>query len=71
MSLAVSSSQLNDAIDTLKARWNETTPQWRDVVRKDFEEKYWEPLLPQVESTLQAIDQMMQVLAKMRRECGE
>jgi hypothetical protein len=71
MSLAVSSTQLNDALDTLKACWNETTPLWRDVVRNDFEENYWEPLLPQVESTLQAIDQMMQVLAKMRRECGD
>jgi hypothetical protein len=70
MSLAVSSSQLNDALDTLKVRWHEARRLWRDAVRKDFEENFWEPLVPQVESALQAIDQMEQVLAKMRRECG-
>jgi hypothetical protein len=70
MSLAVSSTQLNDAMDTLKVHWERTTPLWRDVVRQDFEENYWEPLQPQVESALKALDQMMQVLGKMRRECG-
>ena len=71
MSLAVSSTQVNDALDTLRVQWDRTTPLWRDVVRKDFGENYWEPLLPQVESALKSIDQMMQVLAKMRRECGQ
>ncbi len=70
MSLAVSSTQLNDAMDALRFRWTETTPRWRDVVRKDFEENYWEPLLPQVDSALKAVDYMMQVLSRMRQECG-
>jgi hypothetical protein len=70
MSLAVSSTQLNDAMDALKVHWDRTIPLWRDIVRTDFEENYWEPLQPQVEGALKAIDQMMQVLGKMRRECG-
>jgi hypothetical protein len=69
MSLSVSSTQLHDAMETLQDRWEETCPLWRDIVRKDFDENYWAPLKPCMNMALRSIEQMTQVMARMRQDC--
>ncbi len=70
MSLSGGRNKLFHALEVVQAHWDETTPRWADVVRKDFEENYWAPIEPTVKATLQAMDRLEQVLRKLRNVCG-
>lgn len=69
MSLATGRYQLANAFKTLKLEWQSTDAVWRDQVRKDFAETYWDPLEARLASALTAIDRLDQALAQMKREC--
>jgi hypothetical protein len=56
---------------TLRERWDETQIHWRDQVRVDFEKHHMDPLQSQVEQTLRAMNQLGEVLARMRKDCAE
>ncbi len=71
MSLSVSATQIREGLEALEVHLEETKPVWRDAVRKDFEENYFEPLRPLVVSALRAVDHMAQVMARMRQEISE
>jgi hypothetical protein len=71
MSLAVSATQIREGLEALEVHLEDTRPVWRDVVRKDFEENYFEPLRPLVVRALRAVDRMVQVMSQMRQECSE
>jgi hypothetical protein len=69
MSLATGRYQLANAFKALKAEWDATENVWRDVVRKDFAEEYWEPLAARMSSILTAMDRLDHALANMKQEC--
>ena len=69
MSLDVGRYRLVSAHKALLARWEETRLVWQDIVRADFSKDHLEPLEPMVLSTLGAIDQLGQVLNRLRQEC--
>ena len=69
MSLAAGRYQLANAHKSLKAEWLATENVWRDQVRQDFAETYWDPLEARLASVLGAMDRLDQALAQMKQEC--
>ena len=69
MSLAGGRYQLANAFKSLKLEWDGTENIWRDQVRKDFAESYWEPLEARIASVLSAMDRLDQALGQMKNEC--
>jgi hypothetical protein len=70
MSMATGRYQISSAMKTLRVRWDETCMSWRDAVRREFTERYWNTLegeLPKLETV---IDRLDQVLAQARQECS-
>jgi hypothetical protein len=69
MSLATGRYQLGNAFKALKQEWESTENVWRDVVRQDFADAYWDPLAVRLAAVLTAMDRLDQSLAKMKSEC--
>jgi hypothetical protein len=69
MSLATGRYQLTSAMKTLRIRWDQTCLSWRDEVRRQFTERFWNTLEGQVGPLVSAIDLLDQVLTQARQEC--
>jgi len=61
--------RLQDAMKTLKLRWDETKEVWTDARAADFEAQYIEPLEPQVRMTLDRIRRLALVFNQAYQEC--
>jgi hypothetical protein len=70
VSLATGRYQLASALKTLHVRWDETCMSWRDDVRREFTERFWNTLEAQVPAALAAIDRLDQVLTQLRQDCA-
>jgi len=67
-------SNLNTAIFQLETEWKaltlcweETKTVWTDLVRRDFEEEYWEALAPRPPAVQREMERLAQVIAGARR----
>ena len=60
---------LASALKTVKAKWEVAEPHWQDLLRVQFVEQVWDPMLDQSAKLLQAADQIQVLLYQMRREC--
>jgi hypothetical protein len=69
MSLDIGRYRLLSAHKALLERWEETRLVWQDQVRAEFAREHLEPLTPAVATTLGAIDQLAQVLGRVRQDC--
>ena len=70
MSLDVGRYRLLSAHKSLLERWEETRLVWQDQVRGQFAKEHLELLTPPILTTLGAIDQLAQVLGRIRQECS-
>jgi len=62
-------SQLYDAQQTARARWQAALEDWHDPAQRDFEERIWVPLDEQVATVIRAVDQLATVFTQIRTEC--
>lgn len=69
MSLSSGRAQLANAFKTLKLEWHATENVWRDQVRMDFAETYWEPLEARLATVLTAIDRLDQTMGQIKNDC--
>jgi hypothetical protein len=69
MSLATGRYQIASAMKTLGVHWDETCLSWRDVVRRDFTQRYWNTLEGQLPALLAAMDRLDQQMARAKQEC--
>ena len=69
LSLSASRYQLANALKAFRYEWDATETVWRDVVRQDCADTYWNPLTIRVASLLTAVDRLDQVLAQKKRDC--
>lgn len=67
--LTSGAGRLQDAMKTLKLRWEETKTVWSDVRQIEFEANYLEPLDPQVRLTLDRLRRLSQVFTQAYQEC--
>lgn len=69
MSLKASKSKLARATRDLTARWEQTRASWRDQKAQEFERKFIAPLPDNISSAVVIIDELDQVLNKIKRSC--
>jgi hypothetical protein len=70
MSLAGASMELNNALKAAREVWDDAQVVWKDAVCRAFEQEHWEPLAQQIESTLQAMEQLNSALVRAMHECS-
>jgi len=69
MTLTTGRAKLVESLKVLLVHWEETRAGWDDSAGKMFEETYLEPMAPQVQAAVRAIDRLSAVLTQMRHEC--
>jgi uncharacterized protein YukE len=65
------SGRIRRATAELKERWQETLEAWNDETSRQFQEKYLEPLLPEVTLTLTAIQSALEQIHRAAVECED
>ena len=69
MNLTGAKSRLMGITKDLTLRWKDTKTIWRDDKCREFERRYLEELLAQVDRTATAIDRLNEVIGKVRSDC--
>ena len=69
MSLGGSKSRLSAAAKELALKWADTKSHWRDDKSREFEHRYIEELLAQVDKSVTVIDKLDEILTKVRKDC--
>lgn len=70
MRLTTGRGKLKQSYDNLRLRWEDVIAGWDDVTRKKFEEEHMDPVGPDVQAAMRAIDRLSAVIAQMQQECG-
>lgn len=70
MSLSVGRAKLTQGYKELTVRWEKARAQWDDAMSEDIEKSVIEPLEPRIRATVSAIEKMIEVLNRAKRECG-
>ncbi len=60
--------QLDDAQKVARVQWEQVCEHWSDPVQRQHREAIIEPLDHQVSHVLRSVDQLITVIANMRRE---
>ena len=66
--LITPATRLQRATKKVQDKWREARSEWDDNVSQRFQEKYLEPIVPQMQLTLAAIHELMQVLEEAQAE---
>jgi hypothetical protein len=66
-----SATRLNQTIRAVKDQWLVTEATWGDSVRQKFEERYLAPLEPAVDSAMNGMQKIAEVLDQVRRDCSD
>ncbi len=69
--LVTSMSHIQRATKRLEERWQETREVWNDAVSKEFQEKYLEPIVPELRITFAAIQELTELFAKAEKQCRD
>jgi hypothetical protein len=64
-------TRLKQTTRVLRDQWLVTEETWSDAVRQRFEERYLAPLEPAVESAINGLQAMAEVLDRVRRDCSD
>ena len=65
------STRLNQTVRALKDQWLVTEETWGDSVRQRFEDRYLAPLEPAVDSAINGMLKIAEVLDQVRRDCSD
>jgi hypothetical protein len=65
------STRLKQTVRALRDQWLVTEETWGDSVRRRFEERYLAPLEPAVDSAINGMQKIAEVLDQVRRDCSD
>ena len=65
------STRLNQTVRALKDQWLVTEATWDDSVRRRFEDRYLAPLEPAVDSAINGMMKIAEVIDQVRRDCSD
>ena len=65
------STRLAQCFRVLRDQWLATEATWSDSVRQRFEERYLAPLEPAVDSAINGMQTMAEILDQVRRDCSD
>ena len=69
MSLGACDAKLSTATRELSNRWSQTSAEWRDQKRDEFDRTYMMELQACVESARRAMGELAEVIAMIRKDC--
>lgn len=69
MSVKSARGALAKATRDLHVSWQQTAPHWSDARAQEFEKKYITPLSDALTSSSSIIEELDQLLTKIRRDC--
>ena len=69
MTSGVGQVQLQDTLKKLLQRWEDTQSFWDDDVRREFEDHFIQPLLDQLKTTMQAMDDLSRMIQACHHDC--
>jgi hypothetical protein len=69
MSLSAGRYQLANGFKSLKQEWEATASVWRDEVRREFADDFFEPFAARLSSMLTAMDRLDESLGQMQNHC--
>jgi hypothetical protein len=69
MNLSGTKNRLAALTKELAVQWDETKNHWWDAKTREFEQRYIAELLVNVDRTVMAIEQLNEVLTKVRKDC--
>ena len=69
MSVRSSASNLAQAVKDLSLHWQQARSSWRDAKSIEFEETYLQDLTPHVSKTATAIEELDNILRKIKSDC--
>jgi hypothetical protein len=64
-------TRLKQTTRLLRDQWFVTEATWGDVARQRFEERYLAPLEPAIDSAINGLQVMAEVMEKVRRDCSD
>ena len=64
-------TRLSQTIRVLREHWLLTEATWSDAVRKRFEDRYLAPIEPAVDSALNGLQTLAEVLDHVKRDCSD
>ena len=67
--LTTGTAKITSAYKTMRVHWDSTTDEWQDANQRRFEERFLNPLEPQLNSALEAIGRLAEILSRAEREC--
>ena len=62
-------SKLMALTKELSVQWEQTKEYWRDAKSQEFERQYMDELMVSVDRAATVMEQLDQLLAKIRRDC--
>jgi hypothetical protein len=65
------STRLHQTIRLIQDQWLLTEATWNDAVRQRFEERYLAPLDTAVDSAINGMQKVAEVLEQVRRDCSD
>lgn len=69
--LTSSVGRMNKAMATLREKWLQTKEHWNDAASREFEEKHLQPLIPQMQFTIAAVQRLAEVIEKAEKDCED
>jgi hypothetical protein len=67
--LTTGTAKITSAYKTMRVHWDATKDDWQDANQRRFEERFLDPLEPQLNSALEAISRLAEILSRAEREC--
>jgi hypothetical protein len=64
-------NRLSQTVRVLRDQWLLTEASWSDAVRKRFEDRYLAPIEPAVDSALNGLQKLAEVLDHVKRDCSD
>lgn len=69
ISTASGRGKLYSSLKDLRLRWDDTEKIWDDEIRRNFEEKLFEPLVQHCQAAIRAMDRVSQLMAEVQNDC--
>lgn len=69
MTSGVGIVQLQDGLKKILHRWEDVKLYWDDDVRREFEERFIQPLLDQIKNTMQAQEDLSRTFQACYQDC--
>jgi hypothetical protein len=65
------STRLSQTVRSIRDQWLITEATWSDSARQRFEDRYLAPLDPAVDSAINGLQKLAEVLDQVRRDCSD